>query len=98
MDRSFQKDLFERYVSQGSAGSFYNREKGAAMLEELRADVDFGNVAQTISFVEKVLEYLQTDMRSALRTKTSIVSQLRKSVDVKALYDFLWSLSYLESE
>lgn len=98
VDRSFQKDLFNRYVSQGSAGSFYNKEKGAAVLEELRADVDFFSVDQTVAFVEKVLDYLQTDMRSAQRTKTSIESQLRKSVEVSALYDFLWSLSYLEPE
>jgi ABC-type lipoprotein export system ATPase subunit len=98
VDRSFQKDLFERFVSQGSAGSFYNKEKGAVMLEELRADVDFNDAAETMAFVEKVLEYLQTDMRGTQRTKTGIASQLRKSVDVKALYDFLWSFGYLEPE
>ena len=98
IDRSFQKDLFDRYVSQGSAGSFYNREKGAMMLEELRADVDFSNVDETITFVERVLDYLRTDMRGVQRTKASIASQLRKSVDTKALYDFLWSLGYLEPE
>ena len=98
VDRSFQKDLFNRYLSQGSAGSFYNKEKGASILEELRADVDFSSADETIAFVEKVLDYLQTDMRSPQRPKTSIESQLRKSIDLGALYDFLWSLNYLEPE
>ena len=32
------------------------------------------------------------------QTPTGIAGQLRKNVEVKALYDFLWSLGYLEPE
>jgi hypothetical protein len=41
VERTFQTDLFERFVSQGNTGSFYGKEKGTAVLEELRADFDF---------------------------------------------------------
>lgn len=98
VERTFQTELFERYISQGNAGSFYGREKGAAVLEELRADFDFNKADDTIAFVEKVTAYLQVDMRNAQKVKTGIVSQLRKSVDVKVLYDFLWTFGYLEPE
>lgn len=98
VDRTFQTELFERHISQGNAGSFYGKEKGAAVLEELRADFDFNRADDAISFIEKVTEYLQVDMRNAQKVKTGIVSQLRKNVDVKTLYDFLWTFGYLEPE
>lgn len=98
VERTFQMEFFERYVSQGNVGSFYNKEKGAAALEELRADFDFNSADETMAFVEKVIEYLQTDMRNLQKPKTGIASQLRKNVDVKGLYDFLWTFSYLEPE
>lgn len=37
-------------------------------------------------------------MRTAQKTPTGIATQLRKSVDIRALYDFLWGFSYLEPE
>jgi ABC-type lipoprotein export system ATPase subunit len=98
VERTFQTEFFERYISQGNVGSFYNKEKGAAALEELRADFDFNNADDTIAFVEKVISYLQLDMRNPQKPKTGIASQLRKNVDVKGLYDFLWTFGYLEPE
>jgi ABC-type lipoprotein export system ATPase subunit len=98
VDRTFQTELFDRYVSQGHVGSFYGKEKGTIALEELRADFDFNKAADAIAFVEKVIEHLQADMRTAQKLKTGITSQLRKNVDVKALYDFLWTFGYLEPE
>jgi len=98
VDRSFQKEFLDQYLSQGSAGSFYSKEKGAIVLEELRAEFDFASVDQCIMFIEKVEEFLKVDMRSVQRTKMNIAQQLRKGIDVKALYDFLWSLSYLAPE
>ena len=98
VERSFQRGLFERYISQGNAGSFCGKDKGAAILEELRADFDFNKADDAIAFIEKVTKYLQVDMRNAQKVKTGIVSQLRKNVDVKSLYDFLWTFGYLEPE
>lgn len=98
IERTFQTEFFDRYISQGNVGSFYNKEKGAAALEELRADFDFNKAHETIAFVEKVTEYLQRDMRNPQKPKTDITSQLRRNVDLKALYDFLWTFGYLEPE
>jgi len=98
VERTFQTEFFDRYISQGNVGSFYNKERGAATLEELRADFDFNSADETIGFVEKVVAYLQSDMRNPQKPKTGIATQLRKNVDVKGLYDFLWTFSYLEPE
>jgi DNA repair exonuclease SbcCD ATPase subunit len=38
------------------------------------------------------------DVRNPQKPITGIASQLRRNVDVKALYDFLWSFGYLEPE
>ena len=97
-DRTLQTELFDKYVSQGNVGSFYGREKGAAVLEELRAEFDVNDAVDAIALVEKVTAYLQSDMRTAQKANTGISAQLRKNVDVKALYDFLWTFSYLEPE
>lgn len=98
IERTFQRDFFENYINQGVAGSFCGKEKGAALLEELRADYDFNNADDAIAFAEKVTAHLQNDMRTAQQGKMAIASQLRKHVELRQLYDYLWSLPYLEPE
>ncbi len=98
IERTFQRDFFETYINQGVAGSFCGKEKGAAMLEELRADYDFNKADDVIAFVEGITTHLGRDMRTAQQGKVSIASQLRKRVELKALYDYLWELPYLEPE
>ncbi|MBR1070500.1 AAA family ATPase [Bradyrhizobium liaoningense] len=41
---------------------------------------------------------MESDMRSAQQGKMQIASQLRKHVELKQLYDYLWSFNYLEPE
>jgi ABC-type lipoprotein export system ATPase subunit len=98
IERSFQREFFETYINQGVAGSFCGKEKGATMLEELRADYNFNTADDAIAFVEKISVHLQQDMRSAQQGKMNIASQLRKHVELRQLYDYLWSLPYLEPE
>lgn len=98
IERTFQRDFFETYIHQGLAGSFCGKEKGAAALEELRAEYDFGKPNDAIGFVEKITAHLERDMRTPQQAKMNIGSQLRKRVELKALYDYLWTLRYLEPE
>jgi predicted ATPase len=98
IERTFQRDFFETYINQGVAGSFCGKEKGTSVLEELRADYDFNSAHDAIAFAGKVTTYLQSDMRSAQQGKMAIVAQLRKHVELKQLYDYLWSFPYLEPE
>jgi predicted ATPase len=98
IERTLQTTLFDQYVSQGNAGSFYGKEKGAAVLDELRAEFDVNNADDALALADRIVASLEHDMRSAQRTPTGIASQLRKNVTVKDLYDFLWSFGYLEPE
>lgn len=98
IERTFQRDFFETYVNQGVAGSFCGKDKGAAMLEELRADYDVNKADDAIAFIEKVTAHLERDMRTVQQGKMSIASQLRKHIEVKEIYDYLWTLPYLEPE
>ena len=97
IERNLESDLFEHYVSANVAGSFYRKERGAA-LEEVRAEFDVNSEDDAIAYVETILTYLHYDMRTIQHTPTGIASQLRKNVEVKSLYDFLWGLGYLEPE
>lgn len=98
IERTFQRNFFENYINQGVAGSFCGKEKGATTLEALRAEYDFGKTDDAIRFVEEVTAYLQHDMRTAQHSKMSVNDQLRKHVELKQLYDYLWSFPYLEPE
>ncbi|MFZ0692955.1 MAG: AAA family ATPase, partial [Alphaproteobacteria bacterium] len=98
IERTFQRDFFDAYVVQGVAGSFCGKEKGATVLEELQAEYDFNKADDAIAFVEKVTTYMQHDMRSAQQGKMDIAAQLRKHVELKEFYDYLWSFPYLEPE
>lgn len=97
IERNLEGDLFDKFVSTGVAGSFYRKEKGTA-LEEIRADFDVNDEDEALAYVEKIIAYLERDMRTEQQTPTGVASQLRKNVDVEALYDFLWGLGYLEPE
>ena len=98
IDHTFQRDFFEKYINQGVAGSFCGKDKGAVRLEEIRAEFDFNKGDDAIGFVERILRNLLHDERTAARSRMDVAEQLRKHVTNKDLYDYLWSLAYLEPE
>ena len=98
IDHTLQRDFFEKYINQGIAGSFYSKDKGAVRLEEIRAEFDFNKTDDTIAFVERILDDLTHDHRSAAQSRTNLADQLRKSVTPKDLNNYLWSLEYLKPE
>ncbi len=98
MERDFQREFFEKYIGQGFAGSFYSKEKGAQVLEEICDDFDFNKEDEALRFIERITDYLKHDKRTAQDGKMTIESQLRKHIEVKDLYDYLWSLEYLKPE
>lgn len=98
IERTLQQDIFEKYINQGVAGSFCGKDKGASMLEELRAEYDFNKADDAIAFAEKVISYLDHDMRTAQQGRMSIGAQLRKHVETGQFYDYLWAFPYLQPE
>ena len=98
IERTFQRDFFGTYINQGVAGSFCGKEKGATVLEDLRACYNFNDSNDAMKFVEDVITHLRSDMRTFQQGKMEITSQLRKHKELKDLYDYLWSFEYLEPE
>jgi predicted ATPase len=98
VDRTFQRDFFDKYVNQGVSGSFCSKEKGATMLETLRSDYDFNKADDAIAFAGEMISYLEQDMRSEQRPSMDVQGQLRKYVETKDIYDYVWCLTYLEPE
>jgi predicted ATPase len=98
VERALQQDLFEKYINQGAAGSFYGKDKGATMLEELRAEYDFNKADEANAFAEKITAYMQQDMRTPQQGRMDLAAQLRKHVELRQFYDYLWSFPYLEPE
>lgn len=95
--RNLAGELFDKYISANVGGSFYRKEKGTA-LDEIVGEFDVNTDEEALSYIDKIVSHLEHDMRTAQQSPMSIASQLRKNVDVKALYDFLWGLGYLEPE
>lgn len=98
IERSVQQDIFEKYINQGVAGSFCGKDKGVTLLEEIRAEYDFNKVDDAIGFAEKVISCLRQDMRTPQHGRMAIASQLRKHVETRQFYDYLWGFPYLEPE
>ena len=98
VDQTLQRDFFEKYINQGVAGSFCGKDKGAVRLEGIRAEYDFNLADDAVRFIETILEQLAHDHRTTLRGRMEIADQLRKHVTGNDLYDYLWSLDYLEPE
>jgi hypothetical protein len=79
IERNLEGDLFDKYVSANVAGSFYRKDKGTA-LEDVGAEFDVNSEVDAIAYVEKIISYLQYDMRTPQKTPTGIASQLRRNV------------------
>lgn len=95
--RNLAGELFDRYISANVSGSFYRKEKATA-LDEIGGEFDVNTDEEALSYIDDIVSHLKHDMRTAQQSPMSIASQLRKNVDVKSLYDFMWGLGYLEPE
>lgn len=97
-ERTFQRELFDKYINQGVSGSFCGKEKGEHLLEELRAERDVNSAEDAIALVEDVIRHLSNDLRPGRNDSMEIADQLRKHVTLQGLYDYLWSFEYLQPE
>ena len=98
IQRGFRREFFDKYINQGVNGSFCGKEPGELRLIDLIDDVDFNDPAQTTTFVETIEKHLEIDHRSSKKFAMMPSDQLRKHTNVAALYDFLWSFTYLIPE
>ena len=98
VERTFERVFFDTYINQGVSGSFCGKEKGVTLLQSLREEHDFNTADDALNFASSIMDHLQSDKRSALPEAMEIAAQLRKHVELKQFYDYLWSFEYLEPE
>lgn len=91
----FVAKFFNR-ISHGAAGSFYGVEQGRARLEQLVKSFDFSDTESAVGFPDAVLDLLRKDVRSTPPVENAVERQLKSGVTLSALYDFLFSLEYLQ--
>ncbi len=90
------EDEFLGLINQKRAGTFCGADEGRERLRHLVAPVQFHDREQVLDFLRKLEDALTHDRRSPRGEATQVEGQLRKGVEVKQLYDCIYSLSYLQ--
>jgi len=90
------EEKFLALINQKKSGSFCGADEGKEQLNKLLAPVQFGEEAQVLQFVRDLIDALTHDRRSASGVDTIIEEQLIKAFTVADLYDFVFSLDYLQ--
>lgn len=88
---------FLKFVSQRRVGTFSGVEEGAELLKLMLASTDFDLPRATMKFVLRLMRALREDRRPGRNNaRLELKAQLAQSVTPEELYDFVFSLSYLE--
>jgi ABC-type lipoprotein export system ATPase subunit len=90
------KESILRNVLQNKTGSFYGVENGRNLLQEnLISNTNWNDVLNVKCFLEEIIEYLEYDKRDVTdkNSKTYIGNTVK---DRRELYNYLFSLNYLE--
>ncbi|MDT3417006.1 ABC-type lipoprotein export system ATPase subunit/uncharacterized small protein (DUF1192 family) [Brevibacillus aydinogluensis] len=95
ISNSFQDNLLKR-INRRAKGSFNGITEGDLMLRNLIDRFDYNTEEGVLGFINELINHLQFDKRLEQPTKMEIEEQLRQGESVQALYDYIFSLSYLE--
>jgi len=93
INSNFPNGFFE-FVHRGLSGSFYGADEGNLLLKQLVEKYDYSNEDKTIDFINEVNRLLHFINETGDEIK--VKDQLRKDRELIDLYDFLFSLNYLE--
>jgi len=95
VDAGFENRFFDQ-ISRGVSGSFCGIEEGQKMLRNVIKRFNFNNWPDVSNFSNEIVDCLQYDKRSAENLPVSVHDVMRKGYSVSSLYDYVFSLSYLE--
>lgn len=88
---------FLKFVSQRRVGTFSGVEDGAERLKLMLASTNFDSPRATMKFVQRLMRALREDQRPGRNNaRLELKAQLAQSVTPEELYDFVFSLGYLE--
>jgi len=94
-DAGFEAKFFD-YVSHGVTGSFLGVDEGVALLRNIIRKYNFNEWNQIQRFTAEIVDSLQYDRRSSAGVTVNVEEQLRKGYTVSSLYDYIFSLAYLQ--
>lgn len=94
-DTGFEDRFFDQ-VSRAAAGSFLGTEEGSRVLRNILKKYNFNDWDNVKRFTEEIVNHLQYDRRSTQESPVRIGDQLRKGYTAVTLYDYIFSLTYLQ--
>jgi len=86
--------LFQN-VSQSRRGSFSGAEEGRKALKDLIDTADFDSEDGAFGFVERIMDHLTHDRRTAPAAPVTVASQLKKGAKEQNVLNDVFSLKYL---
>ena len=95
VESGFREKFFE-WVSQGLAGSFCGTTQGKQRLNEMLDSFDFNSSEETLEFLGRLMNCLETDARSDDGESAGVAGQLKKGKTPESFYDYVFSLDYLK--
>ena len=91
------EERFLSFINAGSKGSFLGIEEGRKKLDEILRQSDWQTSDSVIYFLDSIIDHLKIDKRIGWSNeKREVEKQLKSGYSVTDLYDFLFSLEYLE--
>jgi ABC-type lipoprotein export system ATPase subunit len=93
-DTGFENRFFDQ-VSRGVVGSFMGVEEGQKVLRNILKKYNFNEWDQVRLFTEEIIDNLHYDRRGG-GSPLRVGELLRKGYTVPALYDYIFSLVYLQ--
>lgn len=87
---------FFNYINQGTRGTFYGAQEGREKLKSILDLYNLNEESNILLFIDEIISSLEMDKRDLKECPVKLTSLLRKNIKKEALYDFLYSLEYLE--
>ncbi len=85
---------FLDFILQNRMGTFHSRDGGEAQLIRLLAEINFDEKEEVLSLLDELIKALRFDYRAGQQNEPRTVAEQVK--DIPALYDYLFSLEFLE--
>ena len=94
-DAGFEERFFD-FVTHGVKGSFLGIEEGRKVLRNIIKKYNFNEWDQVNRFAEEIVDHLKFDRREIEDVPVKVGDQLRKGYTVLSLYDYVFSLGFLQ--
>lgn len=93
--RSFA-DTFFTYINQGRVGTYSGKEEGYKRMQDTIEKTQFNTSEGFLQFTEELIDSLKFDKRTPSNSPIDITTELRKGVELNALYDYIYNSDFLQ--